>query len=240
MVEKFLNQGRSYGLVEDIGDTILLPADLAFDALFIGLHSLGKPDQDTITSRVMSVEAQGDNRLFAEFMTHLYDREKKFLGGFTGTYLSNPGVEDGTATIDMNDFKAEQKKVMWDVLKKTYFSKYRFQAEERINDEGFYINKWKGVDYVALPPFLVGYLYYRGLDKSFQIGDFKFRTLIEPAQRLLTGDVVGAVMIDIRPQQWPIGVVGSMGLYKGKPEFEFIGIGTTIDAVKKAIKLQQQ
>lgn len=216
-----------------------MPADLVFDAFFLGIQSLGKPDQNTITSRVMSIEVMGDNHLFAEFMTHLYERERKFLGNFNGTYLSNPGIEDGTATVDIDDFKAEQKKVLWDVLKKTYFSKYRFQAEERINDDGFYINRWHGVDFIALPPFLAGYLYYRGLDKSLTIGDFKVRALIEPAQRLLTGDVVGAAMIDIRPRGWPVGIVGSMGLYGNKPEFEFIGIGTTIDAVKKAIKLQQ-
>lgn len=237
MVEAFMRSGQSkYGLAEDIGDLILLPADLMFDCVLSGLHCLGDAEQDTITSRVMSVDVHNVH-LFTEFITHFYDREAKFLGGVDGTYLSSPGLEDGTRTIDMKNFMVEQKKVMWDVLKKTYFAKYRFHAEERLNDDAFYLNNWRGVDFVALPPFLAGYLYYRGLDKSFTIDELKIRTLIEPGSRLLTGNVIGAVMIDVRPRNWPIGIVGSVGLYKGHPEFEFIGIGTTIDAVKKAIVL---
>ena len=241
MVEAFLKGGeRRYGIIEDIGDCILLPADLTFDCLLSGLRCLGDPGQDTITSRVMSVDVRRDAHLFSEFMRYSYERESKFLAGINGSYLSNPGVEMGTATIDTSSFMVEQRKVVWDVVKKTYFSKYRFQAEERLHDDAFYFNHWRGMDFVALPPFLAGYLYFRGLDKHFNLGDIHFRALIEPGQRLLTGDVTSAMMFDARPKGWPVGVVASMGLYHGKPEFEFIGIGTTIDAVKKAIVLRNE
>jgi hypothetical protein len=63
--------------------------------------------------------------------------------------------------------------------------------------------------------------------------------LFEPGMRLLTGDVIGAIMLDVRPKGWPIGIVSSMGLYNGHVDFEFIGIGTTIESVKKAIVLKQ-
>lgn len=240
MVDTFLKtNSKPWGLVEDIGDLVLMPADLVLDGLLHGLSLLGEIEQDTITAKVMDIRVNSDVHLFSEFITHFNDREQKFLGGFSGSYLSSPAIEDGTATIDMDDFMSEQKKVMWDVLKKTYFSKYRFRGEERLHDDAFYLNNWRGIDFIALPPFLAGYLYYRGLDKSFTISDIKIRTLFEPGQRILSGDVIGGAMIDIRPRGWPIGVIGSMGLYNGKPEFEFIGIGTTIDAVKKAIKLRQ-
>lgn len=237
MIEAFLNSGkRPYGLVEDIGDLILMPADLLLDCTLIGLHSLGTPDQDTITAKVMNVEVHNVH-LFSEFMTHFYERESKFLGGINDTYLSSPQLEDGKTTMDMGDFMVEQRKVMWDVLKKTYFAKYKFQAEERLHDDAFYVNKWQGVDFLALPPFLAGYLYYRGLDKSFTLDEIKFRARFEPGMRFLTGEVVGAIMIDIRLKNFPIGIIGSMGLHNGKPDFEFIGIGTSIDSVKKALAL---
>lgn len=239
MIDIFLNGKRNYGLAEDVGNLLLMPADVMFDALLSGLHSLGQAEPDTVTSKVMQYEIRPDVHLFPEMMTYTYERESKFLGGFNGTYLSNPQIEDGQAEVNLHDFMVEQKKVIWDILKKTYFAKYRFQAEERLHDDAFYLNHWQGIDYVALPPFMAGYLYYRGLDKGFTVGDFKIRTLIEPGSRLLTGNVIGAIMLDVRPKNWPIGVIGSMGLYSGKPEFEFIGVGTTIEIVKKAIALAQ-
>jgi hypothetical protein len=239
MVEAFLKSGKSYGIAEDIGNLLLMPADIMFDELLKGLHCLGSVEQDTITSRVMAYEVRSDVRLFSEMMTYTYERESKFLSGFNGTYLSNSQIEDGKQEVDLHVFMIEQKKVVWDILKKTYFAKYRFQAEERLHDDAFYLNNWHGIDFVALPPFMAGYLYYRGLDKNFNIGDLNVHALVEPGSRILSGNVIGAVMLDIRPKQWPIGVVGSMGLYNGSPKFEFIGIGTSIDAVKKAIALAQ-
>lgn len=238
MVEAFMKSGSNpYGVAEDVGDLLLLPADVIFDLTLTGLHSLGKVEANTVTAAVTNIDVHSEIRLFSEFMTHFYERESKFLGSINDTYLSNPQLEDGNTTINMNDFMVEQRKVMWDVLKKTYFAKYRFQAEERIHDDAFYLNRWQGVDYVALPPFIAGYLYYRGLDKTATIDEFRVRMLFEPGSRLLTGNVIGAIMVDVRPKNSPIGVVSSMGLYHGHVEFEFIGIGTTIESVKKAIKL---
>lgn len=236
--QSFLNyNNKPYGIVGDIGDLLLMPADFAFDAVLSGLHFIGSVEQDTIISKVMNVEVHSEVHLFPELMTHFIDREQRFLGGFSGTYLSTPQLEDGNATVDMHDFMAEQQKVIWDVLKKTYFAKYRFQAEERLREDAFYVNKWQGFDFIALPPFIAGYLYYRGLDRHYDIGnDVSVHILIEPGHRLLVGDVIGAAMVDIRPKNFPIGIVASMGLY-GHPAFEFIGIGTSIDAVKKAIAL---
>jgi hypothetical protein len=239
MISAFIDSGRNHGVVEDVGNILLMPADVVFDAVLNGLHCLGDVEQDTITSKVMAYEVRADVKLFPEMMTYTYERESKFLSGFNGTYLSNPQIEDGKAEVDLHTFMIEQKKVVWDILKKTYFAKYRFQAEERLHDDAFYLNNWQGIDYVALPPFMAGYLYYRGLDKTLRVGDFKIHTLIEPGSRLLSGNVIGAVMVDVRPRNWPLGVVGSMGLYSGSPKFEFIGIGTSIDAVKKAIALAQ-
>jgi hypothetical protein len=240
MVSNFLNyNNKPYGVVEDVGNALLMPADLAIDAFLIGLHSVGEFEHDTITSKVTYIETHSEVHLFPEMMMHLNEREQKFFAGFNGTYLSNPNIEDGTGDVNRRDFMVEQRKVLLDVTKKTYFAKYRFQAEERLHDDAFYLNRWQGVDYIALPPFMAGYLYYRGLDKNFDIDGFRIRMLMEPGQRLLGGNVIGAVMLDIRPKQWPVGIVGSMGLYNGKPEFEFIGIGTTIEIVKKAIALNQ-
>lgn len=229
-----------YGLVGDIGNIALLPADLAIDGLVNCLQLVfGDVPAGSMTSRVLDIHVdRAKAHLFEEFTVHFADREQKFLANFHNSYLSNANVEDGRQEMDMDGFMIEQKKVMWDVLKKTYFAKYRFRAEERIKDDAFYISEWSGIDFAVLPPFLAGYVYYRGLDKTIKIDhDLTFKIQLEPGMQFMGGDVVGGIMVELRYKPFPIGIIASMGIYDRKPEFEFIGIGSSIDAVKKCIKL---
>jgi hypothetical protein len=235
------NRHRS-GIVISIGNLLLVLPELIFDEVVLGLHTLASDSDDTLTSKVLSVDVSGSSgHLFPEFLTFFSERESRFFAGFGDSYLATPDVERGVADVDMAALIVEQRKVMWDVLKKTYFSKYKFRAEERIHEDAFYVNKWRGVDFVTLPPFIAAYLYYRGLDKSFTVYGTQVHILVEPGMRFFAkSDIIGAFIIDWRPtKDFPIGIIASTGMYNGKPEFEFIGIGTSIGEAKKAIALAQ-
>lgn len=230
-------------LINSVGNAVFLIPELAFDEIVLGLRSITSDEDQNLTSKVLAVDVHGSTgHLFPEFMTFFAEREQHFFAGFGDSYLATPDVERGVADVDMNALVIEQRKVMWDVLKKTYFSKYRFRAEERIHDDAFYINQWHGVDFVTLPPFIAVYLYYRGLDKNFHVFGTQLRVQLEPGMRFLSGrDVIGAIVAEWRPyKEFPVGIVASTGMYNHRPEFEFIGIGTSIGEVKKAIALGKQ
>lgn len=229
-------------LIGTIGDVIFLIPELLFDEAVVGLRAINSEPSNsvnqTITSRVLSVDVVGSAHLFPEFMTFFEEREIRFFSGFESSYLYTPDVERGVADVNLNNFMIEQRKVMLDVVKKTYFSKYKFRAEEHIHDTAFYINEWHGIDFLTLPPMMGAYLYYRGLDKNFSIADTQLHVLIEPLQRFIThGDVIGGLALEWKPTKaFPFGIIASMGMYNRKPEFEFIGIGTSIGEVQKTIE----
>lgn len=242
MVTDFYKSCEGDALPVTIGNHLLLAPEIALDLIFDGLHAITGDDQnDTITEKVLVFDRRNSRgHLFQEFLIHFQDREGRFFAGMRGSYLVDMQIDDGNADINKERFMVEQRKVLWDVLKKTYFSKYNFKGEERIRDDAFYVTEWKGVDFIALPPFIGLYLYYRGLDKRMTCGDFQFRLQLQPGQRFLSGaDVPGGMMLEVRPKGFPIGVVASMGWYEKRPEFEFIGIGTSLDAVKSAIVQQR-
>lgn len=238
----YANHQRS-NLAITIGNVMFMIPELIFDEALFGLRAI-TPEQDeqTITSKVLTIDVGGTTgHLFPEFMTFFAEREAKFFAGFGDSYLSTPDVERGVADVDITALAVEQRKVMWDVLKKTYFSKYKFRAEEHIHDDAFYVNQWRGIDFVTLPPFIAVYLYYRGLDKNFTILGSQLHVQVEPGMRFFAkSDIIGAFVIEWKPtKEWPVGIVASTGMYNHKPEFEFIGIGTSIGEVKKAITLGQ-
>jgi hypothetical protein len=235
-------ESKQTGPIVSVGNLLLAIPELIFDEAVYGLRSITSDSDNTLTSKVLAVDVNGTTgHLFPEFLTFFAERESRFFAGFGDSYLATPDVERGVANVDMTALMVEQRKVMWDVLKKTYFSKYKFRAEERINEDAFYVNQWHGVDFVTLPPFIAAYLYYRGLDKHFTIADTSLHILVEPGMRFFAkGDIIGAFIVDWRPlKEFPVGIVASTGMYNHKPEFEFIGIGTSIGEVKKAIALAQ-
>lgn len=228
---------------DEIGNVALMIPELVFDEIVLLLRAINNEPTDnskgSITSKVLSVDiTSSDGHLFPEFTTFLAEREVRFFSGFRDSYLYTPQVDQGSADINWPNFMTEQRKVMIDVAKKTYFSKYKFRAEEHLHDTAFYLSEWQGVDYVFLPPFMGAYLYYRGLDKGFNLGGTYMHLMLEPVQRLFThGDVVGGTALEWKPyKSFPVGIIASMGMYSRTPEFEFIGIGTSIGAVQQAIE----
>jgi hypothetical protein len=238
-------------LLLDAGDALLRGPELLLDGLFSigsalfprsGHYVLGVDDDEGITSRLLDFhveERQG--RLFSDFVGRLMEREQKYFARFDDSYLATPDLSDGTADVDEGELLDEQRKLLWDVLRKTYFSKYRFKADERIKDEAFYFNEWRGLDFVVLPPLMAGYLWYRGLEKRFSMGDTWLQVSFEPARRWADDEELAAgLALDWRPKGFPIGLIVSAGLYEGDPAIDFVGIGTSLGMAKKTVYLQRE
>src|SRR5207244_6512322 len=90
------------------------------------------------------------------------------------------GFQNGTEEADMYELLLDQRKVVWDALRRTYVSRYKVQADERIREEAWYLDRWSGADFALLPPLLGAYVFYRGFDKKFSVVGTKVLLSIEP------------------------------------------------------------
>lgn len=234
-----------------VGDALLRGPEALLDGLLglagrifprSGSYSLPYDEDDGITSRLLDFElGPREGRIFTEFMGHLAEREQRFFLRFAGSGLDTVGVENGTEDVDSSDLMREQGKVLWDALRKTYFSKYKFRGEDRIRDDAFYFNQWRGVDFAVLPPLIAGYVYYRGIEKRFSMGETWLRFSIEPLSRWVSGreDLVAGVSMEWGIKGFPIGLIVSAGMYDGRAELDFVGIGTSVGMVRKVLDLQR-
>lgn len=207
-----------------------------------GNYALPYDNAGGVTERLLDFEigARG-GPIFTEFMGHLAEREQRFFLRFAGSGLDTPGVEEGTEDVDAKDVMREQGKILWDALRKTYFSKYKFRGEDRIRDDAFYFNEWRGADFAVIPPLIAGYLYYRGIEKRVSMGDTWLRFSVEPLSRWATGkdDMAAGVSLEWGIKGFPVALIVSAGRYDGKAELDFIGIGTSVGMARKALALQR-
>jgi hypothetical protein len=132
----------------------------------------------------------------------------------------------------------DQRKVFWDALRRTYMSRYKVNAEEKIKDDAWYLDRWTGWDYAVLPPLLGAYLYYRGVDKKMSVLGTRLILSIEPVSQWArrTHDVSAAASMEWKMKEWPLGVIVSAGVHDGKYGLDFVGIGTSIGAVRQALE----
>jgi hypothetical protein len=128
--------------------------------------------------------------------------------------------------------------VFWDALRRTYLSRYKIQAEEKIKDDAWYFDRWSGADFVVLPPLLGAYVYYRGLDKKFTVMGTRLTLSVEPVSEWVrrNRDVSAAASVEWSMKEWPVGVIVSAGLHDGKYGLDFVGIGTSIGAVRQVLE----
>lgn len=234
--------------VSDVGDVFLRGPELLLDGIFTCASGMGtrQPvrawDDDegrSITSQMLSVELGArKERIAAEFLSQLGDREARYFSGFSDSRANSFGFENGTQDADLKDLALDQRKVFWDALRRTYLSRYKIQAEEKIKDDAWYFDRWSGADYVVLPPLLGAYLYYRGLDKKFSIGGTRLTISIEPVSEWArrSRDVSAAASVEWSMKQWPVGVIVSAGLHDGRYGLDFVGIGTSIGAVRQVLE----
>jgi hypothetical protein len=251
LAEEFLRSGRS-SLLLDAGDALLRMPEALLDGLFSIGQSL-RPRRGTqvlsddegggsITSRILDFERESREKpLFTEFAERLFEREARFFMKFEDSELGTPEVGDGSADVDTEELLDQQRKILWDVARKTYLSKYRVRSEERIRDDAFYFNEWRGWDFAALPPLMAGYLWYRGLDKRISVGDSWLRVSFEPLSKWVSGheELVAGASLEWQPKGFPVGLIVSAGLYDGDVELDFIGIGTSVGMARKALVIQR-
>lgn len=251
VLEEWEEFGESNALIE-LGDGILEVPELIFDGVLTLANELVSrsgervwtqdDDGGSLADRMLDFTIEPrQGHIFSEFMGHLAKREMRYFSKFGSSDLNTAGVQDGQEDVDHDELVEDQGKLLWDALRKTYFSKYKFRAEATIKDDAFYFNQWRGVDFVLLPPLMTGYLYYRGLEKKFSIGGTRLRVELEPFSKWKSRDnLTSGVSLHWTPRKdFPIGIIVSAGLYDGDPEVDFIGIGTSAGMARRAIYLQR-
>jgi hypothetical protein len=235
--------------VADVGDALLRGPEFLLDGLF-GLAAGIAPrppesgDEGGILPRLLDFRTDPRRgRLFSEFTEQWLDRERRYFSRFEDSRVSSVGFEAGTEDADLDELMDDQRKILWDALRKTYFSKYRFRAEERLREDAFYFNEWRGMDFAVLPPLMAGYLWFRGLEKRFSVSGTSLRVAIEPLSRWADGrdDLVGGAGVEWAPtKNFPVCLIVTTGLYDGRAELDFIGIGTSLGMARKTVALQRQ
>ena len=238
--------------VADVGDAILRVPELVIDGVFLCTSGMGgRPavrgwdddGQRSITAQILDVQMGArQERIWAEFMHQFADREMRYLSHFDDSRADTWGFQDRTEEADHRELMLDQRKVLFDALRRTYVSRYKIQADERIREDAWYLDRWSGADFVVLPPLMAGYIFYRGLDKRFTIAGTKLLLSIEPVSewyRPSKHDRAAAIALEWTMKDWPLGVIVSAGLHDGRYGMDFVGIGTSLGAVRRALVMQQ-
>lgn len=233
---------RYHNILTDVGDVALLPPELVLDTVIgtfdvlLGIRS----NTGTITSKILDFHVEPTRaHLFSVFTENLLKRESRYFAGFGDSYLNTVDVQDGNAQIQSSDLMADQRKILWDVGKNTYLSKYRIKVDN-IKDEAFYFTDWRGIDFAVLPPLVSAYLYYRGFEKKIAFLDTETRLTMEPLQSWIGRQnlLVGAG-VEWAPKGWPVKLLVALGVDEGNVNVQFVGIGTSIGAVKQLLFSKQ-
>jgi hypothetical protein len=238
--------------VADVGDAILRVPELLFDSFFlctsgrasrVAVRQWDDDNQRGVTAQILDVQiGPRTERIWTEFMRQFTDREMRYLANFGDSRADTWGFEDRTEDANHYELMLDQRKVLWDALRRTYVSRYKVQADERIKEDAWYFDRWSGADFVILPPLLGGYVFYRGLEKRFSIGRTRLLLAVEPVSewyRPSNHDRAAAIALEWTMKDWPLGVIVSAGLHDGRYAMDFVGIGTSVGAVKRALVMQQ-
>jgi len=238
--------------VADVGDAILKVPELLIDGVFTCTSGMGSrpatrgwddDSQRSITAQILDVQVgPRKERIWAEFMRQFTDREARYLANFGESRANTWGFENGTEEGDMYELLLDQRKVFWDALRRTYVSRYKVQADEKIREEAWYLDRWGGADFVVLPPLLGAYVFYRGFDKKFSIAGTKLFLSIEPVSewyRPRHRDLPAAIALEWTMKDCPLGVIVSAGMHDRRYGLDFVGIGTSLGAVRQALVMQE-
>jgi hypothetical protein len=251
LVTEFYRRGAP-DRVADVGDAILKGPEFLFDGIFACASGMGSrlpirpwedDEQRSITSRILDVQiGPRKERIWSEFMNQWTEREMRYLGNFGDSRVDTIRFQDRTEPADRYGLMLDQRKVFWDALRRTYLARYKIQADERIRDEAWYLDRWSGADFVVLPPLLGGYVFYRGLEKKFSVGGTRLLLSIEPVSewyRSSKHDLPAAVALEWTMKELPLGVIVSAGLHGGRYGMDFVGIGTSLSTARRALVMQQ-
>jgi hypothetical protein len=251
LVTEFYRRGAP-DPVADLGDALLKGPEFLFDGIFACANGMGSrpavrpwddDEQRSVTARIFDVQiGPRQERIWSEFMNQWTQREMKYLGNFGDSRVDTVRFEDRTESANQRELMLDQRKVFWDALRRTYLARYKVQADERIRDEAWYVDRWSGADFVILPPLLGAYVFYRGLEKKFSVAGTRLLLSIEPVSEWYRGskhDLAAAVAFEWTMKDCPLGVIVSAGLHDGRYGMDFVGIGTSLGAARRALVMQQ-
>lgn len=247
LIGEWYRRGAPDPLADAAGALLKLPEAL-IDSVFTCAGGLGTRqavrtwDDDegrSITAQMFNVGiGPRQERIGREFLVQLGQREGRYFANFDDSRAATFAFENGTADADLKDLMLDQRKIFWDALRRTYLARYKISAEEKIRDDAWYFDRWSTWDFAVLPPLLGGYVFYRGLDKRFSVFGTRLTVSIEPLSEWVNRkhDLSAAASMEWSMKGWPLGVIVSAGLHDGKYGLDFVGIGTSIGAVRQALE----
>lgn len=222
----------------------------AIHALSSLFHDAGCFDEREESRRSMAVRLTGavdvdaPERPFESFMEVLYARERKTFSRWGESTQSTLAVEEGDEDIDGGVFLRDQRKVFVHALGRRYLGRYGDAFSDNLRREAFDFSRWEAIDFAIGPAFIGGYLYLRGWDGGLRWGDVGCRIHLQPLERIeghlhKSNDILlSAASLEFSLGGIPIKAVVSGGVVDGRPAFDFIGLGTSVGMVRKAIKLE--
>jgi len=238
--------------VADAGDTLLQGPVLLFDGFFGCMNRLGgrsavrtweDEESRSVTSRLLDVQCgPRQERIFTVLTTQWVEREQRYLSDFDESRADTVGFQNRTEGAELHELVLDQRKIFFDVLRRTYLSQYKTMSAEQVHEEAWYFGRWSGVDCAVLPPLIIAYVYYRGLDKRVRMGDTELRLSFEPVSEFAhrAHDRSVAAALDWSVKGFPVGIIVSAGMYGGRYGMDFVGIGTSIGSVRAAVDLHHE
>ena len=204
--------------------------------------SIRPSEEGSLMSRIFTGSIhEASSRPFDDLAAQLIVREQKYFARFRDSGLSTVGVEDGVEDIDAEALKSDQRKIMFDAVRKLYFGRLGSRADERIRDESLDVSRWHAVDYAVAPTLIAGYLYVRGWEKKVDVLGLRCGFQLEPLRRILErfegshNDLVSAASLELGLGDFPVKVIVSLGIEDGDPLLDFVGIGTSVGKAKQVI-----
>jgi len=238
--------------VADVGDVFLQGPVMLFDGMFglVGglsarsaVRTWEEDEERGVAVSMLDIQrGPRTERIYTVFMREWAEREEKYLGAFSESRANTFGFQDRTEGADLHKLADDQRKVVWDVLRRTYMAQYIGESEAQVREGAWHFGRWSGVDFAVLPPFMAAYVYYRGFDKKFSMGDLALRIGIEPVTEFVhrKRDRSSATALELTVKGFPVGMIASAGLYGGRYGMDFVGIGTSISAVRATLELQHE
>ena len=150
-------------------------------------------------------------------------------------FLSNIQMGDDDPALS-SAFTRGQKRL----IRKSFFSGFRatYAVPGMTMDQVFEVAGEQGIlGYVVAPPVVGAILYFKGLDQRIRPhDDLKLRIKLAGGEDWVKGvrevDGLPALSIEIRLWDLPVGIIGSFEISSGGMIPEFVGIGTSLDAVE--------
>ena len=191
-----------------------------------------RPGDGGVLDALLDVSVDRRNgSLLSEFLTQFGERQQRYFASYEESTLAD--------TQDFDDFVDDQKKLVWDALKRTYAARYRIRADETLRDTAYDPSSWRGLDFAIVPPLAVGYALYRGFEKRFSFAGTRLRVSIEALSEWRRDELPAGLALEWAPKGWPIGVIASAGMEEGSFKMDFIGIGTNLEMVRRVLALQR-